>query len=72
MKDALVIRIFDQVEGEEGLNDDREYEVMGMQVAHKIGVAQPVYAIFNNGVVYKYATGRTLTSKDVKNPTIIK
>ena len=43
-----------------------------LQVAAAIGIAQPVHAIFKNGVVYRYAPGRTVKLEDLKNPSIIK
>ena len=50
---------------------DREMEMMGLQLAHKIGVAKPVYAMYKNGIAYGYATGRTLKDKDLQNPKVI-
>ncbi len=72
-KYALVLRIFGsiKVEGFE-IQLDRDYEVMGLQLGHKIGVSQPVIAIFKNGVVYKYATGRTLKPDDLDNPNVMR
>ncbi len=72
-KYALVLRIFGSIK----LDDieillDRDYEVMGLQLGHKIGVSQPVFAIFKNGVVYKYAIGRTLKPDDLDNPKVMR
>ncbi len=72
-KYALVLRIFGgmKIEGVD-IQLDRDYEVMGLQLGHKIGVSQPVIAIFKNGVVYKYATGRTLKPDDLANPKVMR
>ena len=69
-KDAMVIRIF--VCGMKGISRDRDTEIMAMQVAAHIKVAQPVYALFRNGIVYKYGRGSTLTGEDLKNPIVVR
>ena len=69
-KDAMVIRIF--VSGAQGVIMDREMEILAIQVAAQINVGQPVYALFKNGIVYKYAAGRTLNAKDVQNPQVMR
>ncbi len=73
-KDALVLRIFGEMTLPDGMEVtfDRNFEIMGLQLGHKIGISQPIYAIFENGVVYKYATGSTLTPKDLENPKVIR
>ncbi len=73
-KNALVLRIFGVLKLPDGieLTFDRNFEIMGLQLGHKIGISQPIYAIFENGVVYKYATGSTLTPKDLENPKVIR
>ena len=70
-KDAVVIRIFIDG-GIAGITMDRDAEVMAIQVSANIKVAQPVYALFKNGIVYKYGTGRTLTGADLQNPFVIR
>ena len=73
--DALVLRTFGtlpfEFEGGEPPKIDRDNEVMGLQIAGRIGVAKPVYAIYKNGIVYGYATGRTVLPEDLKNPRAI-
>ncbi len=71
--DAVVLRVFGLF-NPKGLEFtfDRSFEIQGLQVGHKLGISQPVYAIFTNGVAYKYATGRTLTPGDLENPKIIR
>ena len=64
-QNALVIKIF----REPKMGD---IEIMGMQVAHAVGIAEPVEAILNNGVVYRYTPGRPLTAQDLHNPDIIR
>ncbi len=66
--DALVMRTF----GDTLVDMCREYEVMGMQIGAQLGISQPVYGIFSNGVVYKYAHGRTLVSDDINNINILR
>ena len=74
--DALVLRTFGtlpfEFEGGEPPKIDRDYEVMGLQIAARIGVAQPVYALYKNGIVYGYATGRTVEPNDLKDPKVIR
>ena len=69
-EDAMVIHIF--VAGIKDIPLDRDTEVMAMQVSAHIKVAQPVYALFKNGIVYKYGKGRTLNGEDLKNPTVVR
>ncbi len=45
---------------EAGATIDRQQEVISLQVAHEAGVAPPVYAIFDNGIVCGYAPGKML------------
>ncbi len=71
-KDALVVRTFCQLDENLGLTMSRDVEVMGLQVAHAIGFGHSVYAIYQNGVVYGYAPGRTLNGEDVKDPKFIR
>ncbi len=72
-KDAVVLRVFGEFKAiGVDFTFDRSFEIQGLQVGHKLGISQPVYAIFTNGVAYKYATGRTLTPGDLENPKIIR
>ena len=41
-----------------------------MQVAHHAGCFGNIYATFNNGIVYKYSPGRTLTCSELTDPAI--
>lgn len=70
-EDALTIRVFGGIEGLH-LNFPRHIEVKGIQVAALLGVGQPIYAIFKNGVVYRFAPGRTLQPADVTDPKVIR
>ena len=40
--------------------NDRNNEVYALQVAHQAGVAPPIYAVFNNGVVCGFAPGNMI------------
>ena len=71
-QDALVVRVFGQPNPAMGMSMDRSTEVMCLQVAAHIKIGQPVYAIFKNGIIYRYAPGRTLTGDDIKNPDVIR
>ena len=68
--DAVVVRVF--VNSVTFATVDRDTEVMSIQVAAAINVAAPVYALFKNGIVYKYAPGRTLTGDDLTKPELIR
>ena len=72
-QNAVVVRIFGslKIKGET-MFLGTDSQVMGMQMAQHLGIAQPVYAVFRNGVVYRYAPGHTLTPEDVKNPEVIR
>jgi len=69
LQDAIVVRVYGST-----LDTfvNREKEVLAMQVAHAAGCFQPLVAIFKNGVAYKYAHGRTLTTSDLNDPKIIR
>ena len=72
-QNAIVVRIFGTIKMEgETFVMGTDAQVMGMQMAHCVGIAQPVYAIFKNGIVYRYAPGGTLTVEDVRNPEVIR
>ena len=73
--DALVIRTFGSVPfdmGDKMPEIDRDYEVMGLQTAAMIGVAKPVHALYQNAIVYGYATGRTVEPQDFKDTKAIR
>ena len=69
-EDAVLLRIYGALGS--GLKIDRDVEIMCLQVAAAVKVGQPVYAIFNNGIVYRFAPGRTLTGEDVTNPDVMR
>ena len=68
--DAIVVRVFNS--NITMATVDRDNEVMAIQVAAAINVAAPVYALFKNGIVYKYANGRTLTGDDITKPELVR
>ena len=54
-EDAVIVRV-------NSLQDvcnlvDRERELFGLQIGHSAGITEPVFAIFDNGMVYGYAPG---------------
>ena len=67
-KDAVVIRIF--IQGMTGVTIERNTEVMAIQVAAHIKIGQPAYAVFRNGIAYRFAPGRSAIPEDVKNPKL--
>ena len=72
-QNALVVRLFGSiVYGKETLTFGGDEQTMAMQLAHAVGLAQPVIAILRNGIVYRFAPGRTLTLADIQNPDIIR
>ena len=66
--DAMIVRVFLPGLGEAS---NRDKEFMALQIAHKVGCFPAIYAIFNNGLVHKYAKGRTLEYQDLVDPGII-
>ena len=50
----------------------RDREFLSMQLAGSAGCFPPVFACFNNGVVYKFAKGRGVTYHDVVKPDFIR
>ena len=68
--DALMVRVY----GLEGLDVpvEREKEFLTMQVAHAAGCFPAIVAAFQNGVIYKYEPGRTMTFQDLVKPKIVK
>ena len=72
-QNAVVVRIFGSMKMKgESISFGTDSQVMAMQMAQSLGIAQPVYAVFSNGVVYRYSPGHTLTPEDVKNPEVIR
>ena len=72
-QNALVVRLFGSIQvGKETFTAGSDEQTMAMQLAHAVGLAQPVIAILKNGIVYRFAPGRTLTIEDIKNPDIIR
>ena len=51
---------------------DRNKEFLSMQVAQAAGCHAPLYAVFNNGLVYKYVPGRLPSLHDLQNPKVIR
>ncbi len=70
--DALMVRIFGVLNTEYCIPFDRDSEIMAIQLAHNLGFGQKMYAIFKNGVVYGYNSGRTLTGEDISNPKVVR
>ena len=66
--DALVVRI--------NCGDwdilDRNKEFLSIQVAQSAGCHAPIYAVFNNGLVYKYVPGRLPSLHDLEKPEVIR
>ena len=55
LKDAIVVRV-NTLQHVCNLVD-REKEFLGVQIGFAAGITQPVFAIFDNGIVYGYAPG---------------
>lgn len=68
-KDAIVVRVYGT---SLDMFVDRKKEFMAMQLARAAGCFQPILAVFDNGVAYKYASGRTLKQADLNDPRVIK
>jgi ethanolamine kinase len=70
---AIIVRIFGTIKiAGEKIDIETDLQVMAMQMAAQLGIAQPVYAVFKNGMVYRYGQGHTLTGEDVQNPKVIR
>ncbi len=67
-QDALVVKIY--MFTPDNVVIDRDQEVIFTQVAHAVGVGPPLYGIFDNGHVYKYAPGRQITFEEFLNPKL--
>ena len=50
----------------------RDADYYGMQLGNKLGCFPSVYGCFHNGVVYKYANGRTANYSDLMDPRFIR
>ena len=67
--DAMVVRVH-------GINLSGQYEfrtsdIFGMQLAHHANCFPPIYAIFRNGVMYKYIPGKTMSRLEFIDPESI-
>ena len=67
--DALIVRIYC---GNMAEVVDRNKEFLSIQVAQAAGCHAPIYASFNNGVVYKYTPGYLPSLHDLANPKVIR
>ena len=67
--DALIVRIYC---GNMAEVIDRNKEFLSMQVAQAAGCHAPIYASFNNGVVYKYIPGYLPSLHDLAKPEVIR
>ena len=75
LQSALVVRIFGvvKVDGiDEPFAFGKDEQVVAMQISHKIGIAEEVYALFKNGIVYRYLPGNTLDTSDLNKPDMIR
>ena len=66
--DAVIVRIYRDILGEAV---DRDKEFLSIQVAQAAGCHAPIYAVFNNGLVYKYVPGRLPSLRDLMKPKVI-
>ncbi len=67
---SVMVRVFGQTPLQKyGLND-RDEEVKGLQIATAAGSGAPLLALFENGCVLGYFTGRPVEYKDLRNPKI--
>ena len=66
--DAIIVRIYRGIMAEAL---DRDKEFLSIQVTQAVGWHAPIYAVFNNGLVYKYIPGRQPTLYDLQEPKII-
>ena len=51
---------------------DRNKEFLSVQIAQTSGCHARIYAVFNNGLVYKYVPGRLPSLYDLQNPKVIR
>lgn len=68
-KDVVVIRVYGE---KTDLIIDRNAEKLNMSELAEVGMCPPVYATFDNGLVYGFAPGVTLDEKTVRDETIWK
>ena len=66
--DGMIVRLYGMQVAD--LNP-RDKEFLSLQVAHAAGSFPPIYAAFNNGLVYKFAPGRVMTYHELTDPAII-
>jgi hypothetical protein len=57
-EDALIVRV-NSLQSSCNLLD-REREILGLQIGYAAGITEPLYVIFNNGMIYRYATGKPM------------
>ena len=68
-EDALVIRVHG--DAADGLAS-RDTDFYAMQLGSQLGCFPPIYAGFQNGVVYKYAVGRVACYRDLIDAKVIR
>lgn len=49
---------------------DRKAETRNFKLLNRFGFAPKLYATFENGLVYEYVPGKTLTTQTVAAPTV--
>ncbi|XP_044730625.1 ethanolamine kinase 1 [Chrysoperla carnea] len=67
--DTILIRIYG---AKSELFIDRDAEKRNLIKLQEVGISAPLYAIFNNGLAYKYINGTTLTTETVVVPKVYK
>ena len=67
--DAVIVRIYGDLLGEAV---DRDKEFLSIQVAQAAGCHAPIYAVFNNGLVYKYVPGHLPSLQDLTLPSVVR
>lgn len=68
-RDVVLIRVYGE---KTDLIIDRNAEKQNMSELAEAGMCPPVYATFDNGLVYEFAPGVTLDEKTVRDETIRK
>ncbi|KAF8471199.1 ethanolamine kinase [Kalaharituber pfeilii] len=66
-KDAVLLRAYGR---ETGILIDRERECSNHALLSSYGLAPPLLARFNNGLLYRYVAGKVCSVKDLSNPDI--
>ncbi|XP_044761915.1 ethanolamine kinase 1 isoform X2 [Coccinella septempunctata] len=69
IEEHLLVRVYGH---KTDLLIDRKAEIRNIQLLHQYGLAPSLYATFENGLVYEFIPGRTLSYEDVSNPKIYK